>query len=200
MCSHKEPDSQTRPLLGQDEKDYYCIYRVFVVGDAETGKTSMLGSFTGDEFDPRYISTIGVDFRCHTIKLDEFRIKLQLWDTAGQPRFRRNKRIRYRGCAAFIIAYNATKEETFENVPYWIEEISRSAHPDAKIVLVGTNGDRVDEKVVDFTRVRDFTSERQIPFFEVSSKDGTNVELAFMTLTVQLRQLQIELRNTNGWM
>ena len=67
--------------------------------------------------------------------------------------------------------YNATKEETFENVPYWIEEISRYAHPDDKVVLVGTNGDRVDEKVVDYTRAREFASERQIPFFEVSSKD-----------------------------
>ena len=202
MCSqcHKEPPysqvsiHQTRPLFMYLGEENYSLYKVLVVGDADAGKTSMLGSFTGDGFNPTYIPTIGTDFRIHTIELDEFRIKLQMWDLAGQSRFRTITGATFRGCVGIIITYNATKEETFENVPYWIEVISRSSHPDAKIVLVGTNGDRVDEKVVDYTRARDFATERQIPFFEVSSKDGTNVELAIMTLVAQLRQLQIELQ------
>ena len=168
-----------------------------VIGDADTGKTSVLDSFTKGDFTSTYRPTIGVDFRIRTIGLDEFRIRLRLWDTAGQPRYRTLITPFYGGCAGYIITYNATKEETFENVPYWIEEISRNTHPDAKIVLIGTNADRVDEKVVDYTIARDFASERQIPFFEVSSKDGTNVELAFMTLVTQLRQLQIEFEKTS---
>ena len=59
-------------------------------------------------------------------------------------------------------------------------------------VLIGTNGDRVDNKVVDYTRARDFASERQIPFFKVSSKDGTNVHGAGLydtcAVVAQLRQ------------
>ena len=202
MRSHKEPPySQFRnpqtPFLFQyqGEEDYF-LYKVLVVGDAEAGKTSAVGSFTGDYFNPTYTPTIGVDFRIHTIELDEFRIKLQLWDLAGQAGYRAIPNSYYRKCVGSIIAYNATKEETFVSVPCWIEEISRNTHPDAKIVLIGTNGDRVDEKVVDYTIARDFASERQIPFFEVSSKDGTNVELAFMTLVAQLRQLQIEIEKT----
>ena len=195
MCTRKEPQvssSQTPSLFRYQGDENYSLYKVIVVGDAEAGKTSVLGSFAGDYFNPTYIPTIGVDFRIRIVELDEFRIKLQMWDIAGQPRFRTITRAFYRGCVGIVLTYNATKEETFENVPYWIEEISRNTHPDAKIVLVGTNGDRVDDKVVEYTRVRDFASERQIPFFEVSSKDGTNVELAFMTLVTQLRQLQIE--------
>ena len=207
MCSHREPPdsqavgipqkAQTRPLFTayQGEKNYF-IYKLVVVGDADAGKTNMLGSFAGDDFNPTYIPTIGLDFRIRTIELDDVRIKLQVWDLAGQSRFRTLQRAFYRGCVGIIVTYNATKKETFENVPYWIEETSKNAHPDAKIVLVGTNGDRVDEKVVDYTRARDFASERQTPFFEVSSKDGTNVELAFMTLVTQLRQLQIVLQNS----
>ena len=146
----------------QGEEDY-TLYKVLVVGDAEAGKTSAVGSFTGDYFNATYTPTIGVDFRIHTIELDEFSIKVQLWDLAGQARYRAITNAFYRGCAGNIIAYNATKEEMFVRVPYWIEEISRNTHPDANIVLVGTNGDRVDEKVVDYTRARDFASERQIP-------------------------------------
>ena len=197
MYRHKEPPQsipQTRSPFQRGKYTDCYIYKVVVVGDADTGKTSMLGSFTGKDFNPTYTpTTIGVDFQIGNIKLDEIKIKLQLYDTGDYTRFRTITRTIYRGCAGIVITYNATKEETFENVPYWIEEISRYARPDAKIVLVGTNGDRVDEKVVDYTRARDFASERQIPFFEVSSKDGTNVELAIMTLVAQLRQLQIEL-------
>ena len=198
MYRHKEPPQsipQTRSLFRYRRGT--IIYKVVVVGDADTGKTSILGCFSGEDFNPTYTPTIGVDFRIRTIELDAVRIKLQLWDlTGGHSRFRTITRAYYRGCAGSIITYNATREESFENVPYWIEEISRYAHPDAKIVLVGTNCDRVDEKVVDYTRARDFASERQVPFFEVSSKDGTNVELAIMTLVAQLRQLQIELEKT----
>ena len=192
MCRHREPRiPQTRSPFRYQGGEY--IYKVAVIGDADTGKTSMLGKFARDDFNPTYIPTIGVDYRIRVIELDEVKIRLQLWDTAGQSRFRTITRAYYRLCVDIIITYDATKEKTFENVPYWIEEtLKERYYPDAKIVLVGTNGDRVDEKVVDYTRARDFAGERQIPFFEVSSKDGTNVELAFMTLVAQLRQLQIE--------
>ena len=201
MCSQKgPPDSIPKShspfgkYQGAGGEENYFVYKVAVVGDADTGKTSMLGKFAGDGFNPTYTPTIGVDFRICNIEVDEVRIKLQVWDISGLPRF---IRYFYRDCIGIIVTYNATKEKTFENVPYWIEELSKERYryyPNAKIiVLVGTNGDRVDEKVVDYTRARDFASERQIPFFEVSSKDGTNVELAFMTLVAQLRQLQIEL-------
>ena len=192
MCRHREPRiPQTRSPFRYQGGEY--IYKVAVIGDADTGKTSMLGKFAVDDFNPTYMPTIGVDLWSRVIKLDEVRIRLELWDTGGQSRFRMAYYRRCVTCVGIIITYNTTKEESFENVPYWIEELSQEEYyPDAKIVLVGTNGDRVDEKVVEYTRAKDFASERQIPFFEVSSKDGTNVELAIMTLVAQLRQLQIE--------
>ena len=197
MCSHKEPHiiPQTHSLFRYQGGE--IIYNMVVVGGADTGKTSILGSFTGEDFNPTNTPSIGVDLRIRTIELDAVKIKLQLWDlTGGHSRFRTIPRAYYRYSVGIVITYNAIREETFENVPYWIEETLQEAHPDAKIVLVGTNCDRVDEKVVEYTRARDFASERQIPFFEVSSKDGTNVELAIMTLVAQLRQLQIELEKT----
>ena len=195
MCSHREPQvlvPQIQRSLFRHyggEANYFHCYKLVVVGDADTGKTSMLGSFIGAGFDPTYSPTPGMDYSVRFIELDEVRIKLQMRSLAGQPCHRDYIRAFYRSwaCAGIIITYNTTKEETFENVPYWIEEISKETHPDTKIVLVGTNSDRVDEKVVDYTRARDFARERQIPFFEVSSKDGTNVELAFLTLVAQLR-------------
>ena len=208
MCSHKEPPGNQdliphslfsrvryygrRYLSGYGGEEYCFIYHLVVVGDADTGKSSMFGRFTGAGFDPTYSPTPGTGYSIRFIELDEVRIKLQMRDLAGQPHHRDYIRSFYRSFGGIIITYNATKEETFESVPYWIEEISKESHPDTKIVLVGTNSDRVDEKVVDYTRARDFARERQIPFFEVSSKDGTNVELAFMTLVAQLRQLQIQ--------
>ena len=85
-CIRKEPpDSQISSLQTpslsryQGEKNY-SLYKVIVVGDAETGKASVLGSFTGDYFNPTYRPTIGWDFRIRFVELDEFRIKLKMWD------------------------------------------------------------------------------------------------------------------------
>ena len=174
-----------------DQNGVYYLYKVVIVGDSDTGKSCLLYRFIDDRFFASYIATIGLDFRIRTIVLDGVRTKLHLYDTSGQPRFRTIGTSYFREATGMIIAYSATQEDTFNSVPYWLEEIKRYAHPDVKLMLVATKCDGTGRKVVEYTRAKDFASEKQIPFFEVSNKDGTNVELAFINFIAQLRQLQI---------
>ena len=110
-----------------------------------------------------------------------------MWDTAGNARFRTITRAYYRGAAGIIVTYSATKEETFDNVPYWIEEARKFGRPDIKLIIVGTGCDCKGKKV-DYVTAKDFADEHQLSFFEVSAKDGTNVELAFLTFIEEIRQ------------
>ena len=162
-----------------------------LVGDADTGKTCLLHRFIDDRyftiFSSAYVATIGLDIRIRTIVLDEVRTKLHLYDISGQPRFRIHGTSHFREATGIIIIYSVTQEDTFNSVPNWLEEIERYAHPDVKLLLLGTKCDCTSRKVVEYHRAREFASERQIPFFEVSSKDGTNVELAFINFIAQLR-------------
>lgn len=64
-------------------KDIDANYKVVIIGDAGVGKTSMLLRFADDIFNQNPLSTIGVDFKIKTLKVDQKYIKMQVWDTAG---------------------------------------------------------------------------------------------------------------------
>ena len=88
------------------------LYKLLLIGDSDTGKTCLMTGFVGRDFSTTYIFTIGTDFSIHTIGLDGSRIKLQVWDTAGDPRFRAITQAYYRGAHGVIVVYDATKEKT----------------------------------------------------------------------------------------
>ncbi|CAO2627353.1 Ras-related protein Rab-8A [Lemmus lemmus] len=65
-------------------KTYDYLFKLLLIGDSGVGKTCVLFRFSEDAFNSTFISTIGIDFKIRTIELDGKRIKLQIWDTAGQ--------------------------------------------------------------------------------------------------------------------
>ena len=171
-----------------NDKTYDYLYKLILVGDGDTGKTSLMTGFAGEDFSTNYVPTIGVDFTIHTIVLDGSRIKLQVWDTAGHQRFRTITQSYYRASHGVIVVYDATREKTYDNVPYWLEEMKKYARPEATVMLVGSKCDLPEEKMVDYRTVKDFADERGIMLMEVSAKDGTNIELAFVTLVAKIRE------------
>ena len=170
------------------DRPYDYLYKLILVGDSETGKTSLTTGFTGEDFSTNYVPTIGVYFTIRTIVLDGIRITLPMWDTAGEPRFHILLRSYYIGAHGVIVVYDATKEKTFDNVSYWIEEVKKYLSPEATIMLVGSKCELTEEKVVDYRTAKDFADERGIMLMEVSAKGGTNVELAFLTLVAKIRE------------
>ena len=69
------------------KKSYDFLFKLLVIGDSSVGKTAILLRFSDDSFSPNFISTIGIDFRIKTIEIRGKKIKLQIWDTAGQVCF-----------------------------------------------------------------------------------------------------------------
>ena len=68
-------------------RSYDKLYKLLIFGDANTGKSGLMDCFVGEEFNTVYIPTIGIDFKYRTIVLDGVKVKLQVWDTAGEHRF-----------------------------------------------------------------------------------------------------------------
>ena len=69
------------------KKSYDFLFKLLLIGDSSVGKTAILLRFSDDSFSPNFISTIGIDFRIKTIEIRGKKIKLQIWDTAGQVCF-----------------------------------------------------------------------------------------------------------------
>ena len=170
------------------KRSFDALYKVLIIGDSNTGKTCLMQCFGGEKFSSVYVPNIGAaDFKIRTVELDGFKIKLQMWDTNGNPRFKEIIIDYFRGAVGMIVTFSVTKKETFVNVQHWIEEVKKFGPPGVKLIIVGTGCDRKDREV-DYCTARDFADEQQLPFFEVSAADGTNVELAFLTLVQAIRQ------------
>ena len=87
---------------------------------------------------------IGIDFKIKTINLDDKSVKVQIWDTAGQERFRTITQTYYRGANGVILAYDCTREESFENISNWVKQVEKHAAPGVEKILIGNKSDMLD--------------------------------------------------------
>ena len=91
-----------------------CVYKVLLLGDTTVGKTCFLMKYTDKTFQDIHMATIGLDYRLKTMKLKNGKnIKLQIWDTAGQDRFRAITKNYYKGSHGIILIYDVTNLQTF---------------------------------------------------------------------------------------
>jgi Ras-related protein Rab-39B len=133
--------------------------------------------------------TVGVDFFSKVIQLPcGTRVKLQLWDTGGQERYRSITRSYYRNTAAALIVYDVTDRQSFDNVKTWLEEIRNNSRsgPLTVIFIIGSKCDLV--RKVSFNQVEQmfFLDNEICGAFEVSSKTGENVDSVFTTVASEI--------------
>ena len=113
------------------------LFKVLVVGEIATGKTSLIKRYVHNIFSDHYKSTIGVDFALKKIKdlRPNSLIRLQLWDIAGQERFGNMTRVYYKEAHGAFIVFDVTRDETFDLAQRWKKDI------DNKVTL--PNGDPI---------------------------------------------------------
>ncbi|XP_002046402.3 ras-related protein Rab-43-like [Drosophila virilis] len=171
------------------EENFDFLFKIVLIGDCCTGKTSILQRFKTGNYVERHGNTIGVDFSMKTIEVEGKQVKLQIWDTAGQERFRTITQSYYRANNGVIIVYDITKRSTFANLQKWIEEVRRYTASNVLIILIGNKCDLEAEREVDFEEARQMC--QYIPeilfVMETSAKENTNVEDAFRCLATELK-------------
>ncbi|CAF1521312.1 unnamed protein product [Didymodactylos carnosus] len=110
------------------------------------GKTSIFQRFANNSFSTDYASTIGVDFQIRTIDIDSKHVKLQIWDTAGQDRFKCVVRNFYRGAHGVLLCFDITDSDSFRNIAEWTDEIQRYCPQNIPVCLIGTKSDLKTER------------------------------------------------------
>ena len=126
----------------------------------------MLLQFTDKRFQTTHDLTIGVEFGTCTIDIDTEKIKLQIWDTAGQEDYDHIRALAYKDVDCFLVCFSVDSQSSFSNVKQkWIPSIIDSESSDASIVLVGTKQDlRNDKKVSSALKAKgsSFVSEEDV--------------------------------------
>ncbi|CAD8109620.1 unnamed protein product [Paramecium primaurelia] len=171
--------------------DYHFLFKVLLIGNSGVGKSCMLMRYSENQFTNNFYNTIGVDFKTKTITIGEHNVKLQIWDTAGQDRFRTITCSYYRGAQGIIIVYDITDRESFENVKTWIAEIDKYASESVNRMLVGNKADITERRQVSYEEGLELSRQYQFPFYETSAKSSINIEAAFNHITKNILNREI---------
>ena len=118
--------------------------------------------------------------------LDSKRIRLQIWDTAGQERFRNIAKSYFHSSDGFIIVYDISNIDSFDRLDYWIDEIKTNSQEITKMVLVGNKCDIIEERKIPKEDGQEFAKNKKIKFFEVSAKEGININESFEFLVKEI--------------
>lgn len=170
--------------MEKDQKfnTYDYIFKVILIGSASVGKTSLLSRFCDDVFTDSYQSTIGIDFRIKTIKIDQMTIKIQIWDTAGQERYQSIATTHYKGADGVFCIFDVTNRESFEKVKDHLKKcLSAVAIPQECVTIIGNKSD-LSRREIEIEVGEDLAKELNANYIETSAKTGENVPLMFQNL------------------
>ncbi|NPD89212.1 MAG: GTP-binding protein [Asgard group archaeon] len=169
------------------------MVKLVLIGDAAVGKTSIRQRYLGKGFQREHLATLGADFAATTRNIDEYSVKYQIWDLAGQPMFKNVRPRFYKGCFGSLAIFDITRKETFKDLTSWIEELYLySGRGVVPVIILANKTDLKDEREVTIKEVKEFvaklnekTKEHSIEnfFLETSAKTGLNIEKAFELLS-----------------
>ena len=164
-----------------------CVYKVLLLGDSTVGKTCVLLKYTDKIFQETHMMTIGLDYRLKVMQLQSGKeVKLQIWDTAGQDRFRSITKNYYKGSHGIILIYDVTSLKTFENVKSWVSQIHEEISDKVVIYLVANKIDMDDSRKVTKEEGKKLAEELDVPFVETSAKTGENIDYIFSDISERI--------------
>lgn len=160
-------------------------YKIIILGDSSVGKTSIINQYINNEFNDKIISTIGVDCQQKIIKINEEQIKIAIYDTSGQEKYRSLLPQYYRNADGIILVYDITNVESLKSIEdYWVpqilENIGKSSY--FHTILVGNKSDLINDHTENFVSLeagQNVARNLSCLFVEVSAKTGHHLQAAF---------------------
>lgn len=171
--------------------DYDYLYKCVMVGDSGVGKSSLLTRLTENRFSSTSMPTIGVDFGVRRFEVNSKRIKLQMWDCAGNEKWRSVTPTYYRDAHVVILLFDLTSAESFEHVSDWLKEAdTHVGRTPPQHLLIGTKADEAKHRRrVDTTKAQDYAKQHDMPYVEVSSKHAESQEAIHKAIVPVLETL-----------
>lgn len=162
-----------------------------IVGNSGVGKSCLLLRFSDDAYCESHVSTIGVDFKIKTLHLPPHTLKLQIWDTAGQDRFRSITSSYYRGAHGVLVVFDVGDRGSFEDCKAWLMEVERWSGERVQRLLIGNKADLAPgQRQVGVEEAEAWAQSQGIGYLETSAKACINVGEAFTTLATLIKQVQ----------
>ena len=191
-----------------NNKEELISIKVTMVGNVGVGKTCIVKRLVKNEYDESGKSTVGANYSKYEIYLDNKKIILDIWDTAGQEKFRSMGRHFYKNSNIVVIVYDITKKESFDDIKtFWYDNIKENAEKYKVIGIVGNKYDLFDKEgveIIDDNVVKEFVDkiksdeDSKIISMNVSALNGYNIKMLFNDLVKQYLEKEFNILIQNN--
>ena len=173
------------------------LFKILIIGEVSVGKTCLLLRYADDSFTQNHLTTLGIDFKTKIITINNSLIKLQIWDTAGQEKFRTITKSYYKDANGIILTYDISNSDSLKNIQNWMKLIEQNAEDGVCKILVGNKCD-LENRAIKKEEGEKIAQDFGMKFFETSAKSDINVDEAFNYLvTIILEKAQKNISNSN---
>ena len=175
------------------EKTKIIEAKIVLLGDVSVGKTSIASRYCKNSFNDHHINTIGGAYQQQKVVLNNgAMVKLHIWDTSGQERFRAMTNLYYRDAQVAILTYDITNESSFNSIEFWIKELRYKVENENMILcLVGNKCDvNINERKIMTNKGKNYANENNMIFYETSAKTGEGVKDLFVTIANKVYEMQ----------
>ena len=162
--------------------------RTVFVGDSGVGKTCIVNKYLTGEFSDQLAPTIGSDFHVKTFEIKDSIVELEIWDTAGEERYKSVAPIYFRQAAAGVFVFDTANKTTFDNLKNsWIPLFQGNVADDALIFIVENKIDIVDP-FMNITDIQKFADDNGYFYFRTSALSGEGINQLFEGIAAQLAE------------
>ena len=158
------------------ELETYFDYtiKILILGKEGVGKTNIITMFMDKTFSPMPVTTAGIDLKTTCIELNNKKIRIQLWDTCGQERYKSITKNLFLKVQGILAVYDITNRNSFSTLKNWVKSIkSDGNHP--KMLIIGNKIDLNEKRKVPKNEAIEYAKEEKIEYIETSSKTGENI-------------------------
>jgi len=154
---------------------------ILLLGDSDSGKTSLLMRYIKNVYKDTYVSTVGLDQYVKKLKIDEEDVNLHIMDTSGQERFKSLSQTYYKKADGIIFVFDVTNRESFEGMKFWLTDVL-NYNSDIVYVIVGNKIDLTNSILVNENDIKAEEIFKNSKYFETSAKNNINIEKPFEEL------------------
>ena len=161
--------------------------KICLVGEGAVGKTCLIRRFIHDDFDDKYISTLGAKVSKKEVfvpgtNTDEVRVDMTVWDIMGEKGFRELlKEAYFHGAQGILAVCDITRKHTLTELNDWIAAVNKVTGP-IPVLFMANKADLAESAQVTEEELKKFTGTHKAPWALTSAKTGQNVESSFRTL------------------
>ena len=196
-----------KEIMAAKNDSYHYKFRLILIGNSGVGKSCILTRLKkgpNADFRMDFVATVGTDFYTEDVQVEDKTIKIQLWDTGGQERFRAIVRSYYRNVVGGFLVFDVTDRTSFDELNKWLEDAKEGAHPrEPTFVLVGNKiDDEKNPRVVSQQEAKQFAQRLGMDYIETSAKTGQNVDelLPFLASKVYWKLRVKDIVPEEGWL